>query len=140
MTLDILYKDDYFVAINKPSGVFVHPTDLDRNALSCMPILRDQLGQWVYPVHRLDRGTSGVLLFALSSEIAHEIMLQFDGRDVHKEYLAVVRGFCLSQVLSIMPIVHPIWLSLLMPLLNLYVKQRSSWLLPWAVIRRRVIR
>ena len=93
MTLDILYKDDYVVAINKPSGVFVHPTDLDRNALSCMPILRDQLGQWVYPVHRLDRGTSGVLLFALSSEIAHEIMLQFDGRDVHKEYLAVVRGF-----------------------------------------------
>jgi tRNA pseudouridine65 synthase len=93
MTLDILYQDDDVVAINKPSGVFVHPTDLDRNALSCMPLLRDQLGQWVYPVHRLDRGTSGVLLFALSSEVAHDMMVQFDGRDVQKEYLAVVRGF-----------------------------------------------
>lgn len=92
MTLDILYQDDHLVAINKPSGVFVHPTDLDRNAWSCMPVLRDQLGQWVYPVHRLDRGTSGVLLFALSSEIAHDIMVQFEERRIEKQYLALVRG------------------------------------------------
>lgn len=93
MTLDILYQDKYLVAIHKPSGMFVHPTDLDRTAWSCMPLLRDQLGQWVYPVHRLDRGTSGVVLFALHSEMAHEMMLLFDGRDVQKEYLALVRGF-----------------------------------------------
>ena len=93
MTLDILYQDDHLVAINKPSGMFVHPTDLDRNALSCMPILRDQVGQWVYPVHRLDRGTSGVLLFALSSEIAHHVMVQFEERRVQKEYIALVRGY-----------------------------------------------
>ena len=93
MTLDILYQDDHLVAINKPSGVFVHPTDLDRRAKSCMPVLRDQLGQWVYPAHRLDRGTSGVVLFALSSEMAHEITGQFEGRKVKKEYLALVRGY-----------------------------------------------
>lgn len=93
MTLDILYQDDDLVAIHKPSGMFVHPTDLDRTAWSCMPILRDQLGQWVYPVHRLDRGTSGVVLFALSSEIAGEMMVQFEGHDVGKEYLALVRGY-----------------------------------------------
>lgn len=93
MTLDILYQDDDLVAIHKPSGVFVHPTDLDRTAWSCMPILRDQLGQWVYPVHRLDRGTSGVVLFALSSEMANEMMVQFEGREVQKAYLALVRGY-----------------------------------------------
>jgi tRNA pseudouridine65 synthase len=93
MTLDILYQDDHLIAIHKPSGMFVHPTDLDRNALSCMPLLRDQLGQWVYPAHRLDRGTSGVVLFALSSEVANEIMVQFEKREVKKEYLALVRGY-----------------------------------------------
>jgi tRNA pseudouridine65 synthase len=93
MILDILYQDDYLVAIDKPSGLFVHPTDLDRTALTCLPILRDQLGKWVYPAHRLDRGTSGVVLFALSPEGAGALSAQFENRGVLKEYLAIVRGF-----------------------------------------------
>ena len=93
MVLDILYRDDDLVAIQKPSGWFVHQTDLDRYAKACMPVLRDQLGQWVYPVHRLDRGTSGVVLFALSSDVARELGRAFTSREISKTYLALVRGY-----------------------------------------------
>lgn len=93
MQLDILYRDDDLVAVQKPSGWFVHKTDLDRLAKSCMPVLRDQIGQWVYPVHRLDRGTSGVVLFALHSEMARALGIAFSSRQVSKKYLALVRGY-----------------------------------------------
>lgn len=58
-----------------------------------MTILREQLGQYVYPVHRLDKPTSGVLLFALSSEVARALSEQIRERDFEKNYLAVVRGY-----------------------------------------------
>ena len=93
MKLDILYRDDDLVAIQKPCGWFVHQTHLDRSAMCCMPVLRNQLEQWVYPVHRLDRGTSGVVLFALHPESARTLGAAFSARQVKKEYLAVVRGY-----------------------------------------------
>lgn len=93
MPLEILYRDECLIAVNKPEGVFVHPTNLDRTAPDCMSLLRDQIGQWVYPVHRLDRGTSGVLVFALSSEMARTLNAAFENRHVEKEYLALVRGY-----------------------------------------------
>ena len=93
MKLDILYRDDDLVAIQKPCGWFVHQTQLDRSAMCCMPVLRNQLGQWVYPVHRLDRGTSGVVLFALRAEIARTLGAAFSARQIKKEYLSVVRGY-----------------------------------------------
>ena len=63
--LEILFKDNYYVAINKPSGLLVHKSMIDRHEIYfAMKILRDQIGQWVYPIHRLDKPTSGVLLFA----------------------------------------------------------------------------
>ena len=61
--------------------------------MCCMPVLRNQLGQWVYPVHRLDRGTSGVVLFALRPEIARTLGAAFSARQIKKEYLAVARGY-----------------------------------------------
>jgi tRNA pseudouridine65 synthase len=93
MTLPILHIDDHYVAIHKPAGLFVHPTRLAPRDPSCMPMLRNQLGRDVFTIHRLDRATSGVLLFALSSESAREICRLFEGRDVEKRYLAVVRGY-----------------------------------------------
>jgi tRNA pseudouridine65 synthase len=97
LALEILFRDDDLVAIQKPSGWFVHKTDLDRLAKCCMPVLRDQIGQWVYPVHRLDRGTSGVVLFALSSEMAREMGVVFASRQMRKTYLALVRGYLLKE-------------------------------------------
>ena len=92
--LSILYLDDRLVAINKPAGLLVHRSALDRyETENAMHILRDQLGRWVYPLHRLDKATSGVLAFALDRETARLMMTSFAGGNVAKSYLAVVRGF-----------------------------------------------
>ncbi|MBX2842324.1 MAG: pseudouridylate synthase [Flammeovirgaceae bacterium] len=91
--LEILYQDDFLVAINKPSGLLVHKSDLDKYEVNnAMEMLRDQLGRWVYPIHRLDKPTSGVLLFGLDSITAKLLTEIFTKRDVAKSYLAVVRG------------------------------------------------
>lgn len=91
--LNILYQDDYLVAVHKPSGLLVHRSALARGETEfLLQRLRDQLGKRVYPVHRLDRPTSGVIVFALSSTIAGLLSEAFSERQVEKRYLAVVRG------------------------------------------------
>lgn len=93
-TLSIVYQDEHLVVINKPAGLLVHRSDVDRHAKSnAMEQLRDQLGQWVYPVHRLDKPTSGVLVFALNKETARLVGQTFLEQTVSKSYLALVRGF-----------------------------------------------
>lgn len=92
--LNILYRDQYIVAVDKPSGMLVHRSFLDKHeTVFVMQTLRDMLDQHVFPVHRLDRPTSGVLLFALSSEIARLLSQQQEQQLWRKYYLAVVRGF-----------------------------------------------
>ncbi len=92
--LEVLFQDEHLVAINKPAGLLVHRSKIDRHETRfALQLLRDQLGQHVYPVHRLDKPTSGVLLFALSSEMARLISEQFATNSVQKTYLAIVRGF-----------------------------------------------
>ncbi len=96
--LEILYQDQYLVAINKPSGLLVHRSMIDRHETQfAMQLVRDQIGQRVYPVHRLDKPTSGVLLFALDSETARRMTEVFTQRETEKHYLAVVRGYTLEQ-------------------------------------------
>ena len=92
--LEILYQDDYLLAINKPSGLLVHKSMIDRHEIYfAMKMLRDQIGQWVYPIHRLDKPTSGVLLFALDSTTAKVMSEQFKVHTIQKTYIAVVRGY-----------------------------------------------
>ncbi len=92
--LEILYQDEYLVAINKPSGLLVHKSMIDRHEIYfAMKMLRDQIGQWVYPIHRLDKPTSGVLLFALDSHTAKLMSQQFKEHTIQKTYIAVVRGY-----------------------------------------------
>lgn len=92
--LEIIYKDDDIVAVNKPSGLLVHRSMIDRRETRfAIQILRDQIGQYVYPVHRLDKPTSGVLLFALSKETARALSEQMQEKAFKKQYLAIVRGF-----------------------------------------------
>ncbi len=91
--LEIVYQDQYLVAINKPAGLLVHRSWLDSHATEfAVQKLRNQLGQFVYPIHRLDRPTSGVLLFALDKQSARDLMPQFAEQKTEKRYLAVVRG------------------------------------------------
>ncbi|TLV04023.1 pseudouridylate synthase [Dyadobacter luticola] len=96
--LPIIYQDEFLVAINKPHGLLVHRSfianDTDQFAVQ---MLRDQLGRKVYPVHRLDRKTGGVLLFALNEEVNSLMQQQFQEGNVQKTYHAVVRGFTESE-------------------------------------------
>ncbi len=91
--LPIIHRDEHLIAVHKPSGLLVHRTFLDRHETRfAVQILRDQIGQHVHPVHRLDRGTSGVLLFALDKDVCREAAAQFEKQQVEKTYLAIVRG------------------------------------------------
>ncbi len=103
--LNILYRDEDLIAVDKPAGLLVHPSMIDRRETRfAMKILRDQIGRLVYPVHRLDKPTSGVLLFALSPHAARLMSGLFEQRRVRKTYLALVRGYSLDEGL----IDHPL--------------------------------
>jgi tRNA pseudouridine65 synthase len=92
--LDILYQDAYLVAINKPSGLLVHKSPIDKHETRfALQEVRDQIGQYVYPIHRLDKPTSGVLIFALSKEVAQLMSDAFRENEIQKEYVAIVRGY-----------------------------------------------
>jgi tRNA pseudouridine65 synthase len=92
--LEILYQDEHIVAVNKPSGLLVHKSLIDKHETRfALQLVRDQIGKYVYPVHRLDKPTSGVLIFALSAEMARNLSLHFRENRIKKEYIAVVRGY-----------------------------------------------
>ena len=94
MNLDIIYRDEYLIAINKPHGLLVHKSKIAADASEfAIQILRDQIGQRVTPVHRLDRKTAGVLLFALTDDANKAMNALFELNNVHKKYLAIVRGY-----------------------------------------------
>ena len=93
----MLYQDEYFIAVHKPSGFHVHPHEDPQHRVPrsqiCLYEARRMMKQHVFPVHRLDAATSGVLLFALSSENARLLCQQFAERIPKKTYHAVVRGY-----------------------------------------------
>lgn len=95
--LDILHRDEHIVAINKPDALLVHRTRLAGDTVAALQLLRDQINCTVYPVHRLDRATSGVLLFALDSEVAARLTAAFTERRIRKWYRAIVRGVTPEQ-------------------------------------------
>ncbi|PSJ46192.1 tRNA pseudouridine(65) synthase TruC [Zobellella endophytica] len=98
MTISVVYEDDWLVAVNKAAGLLVHRSWLDRHETRfAMQLTRDAVGCHVFPVHRLDRPTSGLLLFAKSAEVARTLTDSFAGRQAAKEYLAVVRGYMPEQ-------------------------------------------
>ena len=95
--IKILFQDQNIVAIHKPSGFHVHPQEnseykIPKNKI-CLYVLRNELNKYLYPVHRLDAGTSGVLLFALNKDAAREISQLFQEQKVKKTYHAVIRGW-----------------------------------------------
>lgn len=93
-TPDILYLDDHVVAVNKPAGVKVHRGRGDgRHDPFVVNALRRVLGRQILPVHRLDRPTSGILVFALHREAAAALAKSFARKHPEKTYLAIVRGW-----------------------------------------------
>lgn len=92
--LEIIYQDEVIVIVNKPTGLLVHRSPIAADASEfAIQVLRDQIGQKVFPVHRLDRKTSGLLVFALNEEVNKLMQVAFMNRAIEKKYLAIVRGF-----------------------------------------------
>lgn len=89
----VLHHDQRFVAVDKPAGMVVHRSEWCPGGEPVLQRLRDQIGQRLYPVHRLDRATSGVLVFALDPDAARHVSTQFAMHTVDKRYLAIVRGW-----------------------------------------------
>lgn len=93
VSFPILFSDPDFVAVNKPPRILMHRTRISEDTVFVVQLLRDQLGQRIYPVHRLDRATSGVLIFGKTPEAAGRLGEQFMDKSVAKKYIAVVRGW-----------------------------------------------
>lgn len=89
----ILFEDDSLLAIRKPAGLLVHRTSLARDRFTCVEWVEAAYGWRPYTLHRLDRGTSGVLIFARSAAVARLVGESFSGREVRKTYYAIVRGW-----------------------------------------------
>jgi len=103
--LEIIYQDRWLVAVNKPSGWLVHRSWLDRHeTVFVMQTVRDQIGQHVFTVHRLDRPTSGVLLMGLSGEVGRLLSQQFEQHQIQKTYHAIVRGWLEDEELLDYPL------------------------------------
>jgi tRNA pseudouridine65 synthase len=104
VTLNVLYQDDDYVLIEKPPGMLLHRSRIAQDRVFVLQTLRDQLGTRVYPVHRLDRATSGVVAFGLNAKSARRLAEAFAARAVDKRYLAVARGWVDAEGL----IDHPV--------------------------------
>lgn len=103
---DILYKDEFLIAVNKPPGLLVHRTSLtEEDKVFALQQVRDILNQRVYPIHRLDRPTSGVLVFGLDSEAAAKMHQLFIKKEIRKTYIALTRGWLNSDFIFLN---HPV--------------------------------
>ena len=103
--LDILYQDDYLIAINKPCGLLVHRTSIaESDGPFVLQLLRDQVERKLFPVHRIDRPTSGVLVFAFSPEVARLLNDQLTNGASHKKYVALVRGWFSQEIICDRPV------------------------------------
>ena len=92
--LQLLHSDRWLLAVHKPAGLLVHRSALDAHAdTDLLTLLQAQLGVPLWPVHRLDKGTSGVLLLARDAVTAGQLGALFASGALHKHYLALVRGW-----------------------------------------------
>ncbi|GAB2519111.1 pseudouridine synthase [Microbulbifer agarilyticus] len=98
MTPELIFEDDHLIAAYKPEGWLVHRSNIDKHEdRILLQYLRDQVGQHLYPVHRLDKPTSGVIVFGKSGDAAAKLQAQLDSDTSVKQYVAVCRGFCPEQ-------------------------------------------
>ena len=96
MALEILYKDRYCIIVTKPNNVLVHHAYHSRNKInekSLIQLIEGQLGFKFYPIHRLDRKTSGIILLASKKEYVSKFQALFTNKEIRKIYYGVVRGY-----------------------------------------------
>lgn len=105
-TLPVVFQDEHLIAVAKPTGMFVHRTNEDRSDTQVvLQLVREQVGNFVYSIHRLDRGTSGLVLLGLTPDAAAKMNKLFADRQVSKTYMALVRGHCAKSGVMDTPLV-----------------------------------
>ena len=107
MSLEIVYQDEYIVCVSKPNNIIVHHARYSRNVVnekSLLQLLQDQLGEKFYPIHRLDRKTSGIILLARKKEFVSNFQKLFTENTITKTYLGIVRGHTLSKIVINSPV------------------------------------
>ena len=96
MSLEIIFEDDYFICVNKPNNMLVHHAHHSRNVAdetSLLQLILDETSLKVYPIHRLDRKTSGIILFAKETQFVSKFQDLFTNNEIQKTYYGVVRGY-----------------------------------------------
>ena len=96
MSLEIIYQDNYCLLVTKPNNVLVHHAHHSRNKIeeeSLIQLIENQFGKRYYPIHRLDRKTSGIILLASKREYVASFQALFTNNEIQKIYYGVVRGF-----------------------------------------------
>lgn len=107
MHIPILYHDQDIIIVHKPSGLLVHRSLIDKHETEFLvQTLRDQIGQYVYSVHRLDKPTSGLMVMALNPKVARLLSEQFAQRLIKKTYIALVRGYVSESLTLDYPLVE----------------------------------
>ncbi len=92
-SLNILYQDEWMVAVDKPAGWLVHPaTNPQPDDLVAMKVLRDQIGERVHTIHRIDRPTTGVLLMGIDREVSQALHQALAAHQMQKTYWAIIHG------------------------------------------------
>ncbi len=105
--IEIIHQDNYCILVNKPNNVLVHHSFHSRNKIdekSLLQLLENQLGRKFYPVHRLDRKTSGIILLATKKEYVSKFQILFTTNEIKKTYYGVVRGFTQDQMVINSPV------------------------------------
>ena len=99
--IQVIFEDPHYIAIDKPPGYHVHPPESSLwkvpRELICLYWVRNYCGDYVYPIHRLDAATGGVVLFGKTPEAAGKIQRLIQDQDIRKRYVAVARGYCLES-------------------------------------------
>lgn len=96
MKIEILYEDEYFVCVSKPNNVLIHHANYSKNVsneLSLIELLYNQLDQKLYPLHRLDRKTSGILILVKDTKHVSKFQKLFYDNKIKKVYYGLVRGY-----------------------------------------------
>ena len=104
MNIDVLFQNEQIIVVNKPSGVLVHPSKESNDKISVLKILRDELGHFLYPIHRLDRPVSGVLIFGKTSEAASIYSNKLNSKETIKKYSALCKGTLKEKVVIDSPL------------------------------------
>src|SRR5690606_20163052 len=107
LMLEILYEDEFIIAVNKPQGILVHKIWNSEDKVYLLQMQRDQAGIRPYTIHRLDSGTSGVILFEQSLDRSGKLYKLFMSRNIDKKYLAIVRGWLPDEDIIDYPLADP---------------------------------